>query len=321
MAANKDRRLAPVALLAGAATWGLIWYPYRLFAQAGLPGLPATTLTYLVAFLFGTVLLRQRLVSLWRARSRRLAARLLLIGLTAGACNLGYVLATLHGEVMRVVLLFYLAPLWTVFWAYWLLGERLKPTGMAVIALSLSGAFVMLWHPELGLPWPVNGAEWLGLLAGFLFALSNVLIRQAADVTVEAKSMAVFLAAVVLGMLLLPAENLLLGESGNASSNLLAAYGQLMQLHMQPWHWLMLVLVGLVLLLVHLTVQFGLTHVSANRAIVIFIFELVVAALSSWLLVDETLGLREWLGGAMIIAASLFSAQVPADEAPPACAG
>jgi drug/metabolite transporter (DMT)-like permease len=39
---------------------------------------------------------------------------LLLIALVAGGCNLGYVLATVHGEVMRVLLLFYLAPLWTV---------------------------------------------------------------------------------------------------------------------------------------------------------------------------------------------------------------
>ncbi|MBV2234626.1 MAG: DMT family transporter [Sterolibacterium sp.] len=314
MAANKDRILAPMALLVGAATWGLIWYPYRLFDQVGLSGLPATTLTYLVAFLLGAVVLRKRLAGFWQvsrgsAGAARFDWRLPLIGLTAGACNLGYVLATLHGEVMRVVLLFYLAPLWTVFWAYWLLGERLNRAGRLVIALSLSGAFVMLWHPELGLPWPVSGAEWLGLLAGFLFALSNVLIRQAADLTVEAKSMAVFIAAVLLGILLLPVENLLLGGDGD----LLAAYARPFHGQMQAWHWGMLLLVGLVLLLVHLIVQYGLTHVAANRAIVIFIFELVVAALSSWLLVDETMGLREWLGGAMIITASLFSGQMAAD--------
>ena len=72
-------------------------------------------------------------------------------------------------------------------------------------------------------------------------------------------------------------------------------------------HGLQLLLLGVLLLVINLVVQYGLTHTAANQAIVIFLFELVVAALSSWLLAGETLGTRDWLGGAMIIAASLFS--------------
>lgn len=304
MAASRDRAIAPVALLTGAAVWGLVWYPYRAFAQAGLPGVQATTLTYLIALLAGVVFLRKHVGSVWR--SGKLDWRLLLIGLAAGGCNLGYVLATLHGEIMRVMLLFYLAPLWTVFWAYWLLGERLNRAGVAVIVLSLGGAVVMLWRPELGMPWPASSAEWLGMLAGFLFALSNVMVRQTTELSIETKSLAVFLGAVVLGLLILPLENLLQGGSGLA--------GYVIAGSMQPWHWGVLALVGLVLLLVNLIVQYGLTHTAANQAIVIFLFELVVAAVSSWLLVDETMGPREWLGGAMIIIASLFSGQLAADE-------
>ena len=65
-----------------------------------------------------------------------------------------------------------------------------------------------------------------------------------------------------------------------------------------------LVLVGIVLLVINYVVQHGLTRVTANRAIVIYLFELVVAALSAWLLAGETVGLKEYAGGAMIIAAS-----------------
>ena len=74
--------------------------------------------------------------------------------------------------------------------------------------------------------------------------------------------------------------------------------------------------VGLVLLAINLIVQFGLTHTPANQAIVIFLFELVVAAVSSWLLAGERMSTQEWIGGAMIIAASLFSGHVA--ERPPA---
>jgi drug/metabolite transporter (DMT)-like permease len=57
-------------------------------------------------------------------------------------------------------------------------------------------------------------------------------------------------------------------------------------------------------------VQYGLNYVPANRAIVIMLFELVVAAVAAYLLTDEILSIREWIGGAMIISASLFSAKM-----------
>ena len=293
--------MAILSLLTGAVVWGLVWYPYRVFEQAGLSGLHASILTYLVALLLGAVLLRAHVVAMLKDGS--FTWKLPLIGLAAGGCNLSYVLATLLGEVMRVLLLFYLAPLWTVFWSRLLLGERLNRAGAAVVALSLGGAVTMLWRPELGAPWPSCGAEWLGMAAGFLFALSNVMVRQTTQLSVEVKSLAVFLGVVLLGALVVvasPAEKAV--DIGSPAG-------------MQAWHWLILVLVGVILMVINLVVQHGLTHTAANQAIVIFLFELVVAAFSSWLLAGETMGAREWLGGAMIIAASLFSGKLEASDA------
>ena len=51
----------------------------------------------------------------------------------------------IHGQVMQVLLLFYLAPLWTVVFARMLLGERAGAVGALVMLLSLIGAAVMLW--------------------------------------------------------------------------------------------------------------------------------------------------------------------------------
>jgi drug/metabolite transporter (DMT)-like permease len=72
--------------------------------------------------------------------------------------------------------------------------------------------------------------------------------------------------------------------------------------------WYLLGLVGGVLLLANLLVQFGLARVAANRAIVIMLSEIAVAALAAWLLAGEALAPREWIGGAIIVAASLFIA-------------
>ena len=284
--------VALVSLLAGATIWGLIWHPYRtLEGMAVSPALGAT-LTYFVAFLLGLGLFRRQLAGF------RPGWMLAMIGLVAGGCNLGYVLATVHGEVMRVLLLFYLAPLWTVLLARLLLGEKVSLPGAAVIGLSLAGAVIMLWQPSLGLPLPENGAEWLGLAAGFLFAFANVLIRKAQELSIEVKSMAVFAGVVLAGLAALPFE------PGTVTLPPMAG-------------WLLVALIGLVLLATNLFVQYGLTHTPANRAIVIFLFELLVAALASWLLAGEAMTLKEWLGGAMIVAASLFSGKLAAHETEP----
>ena len=288
---RSERAAAIASLLAGATVWGLIWYPYRAIEASGLSGARATTLTYAVALVLS-------LLFLWpRVRGARPNGWLVAIALTSAGCNLGYVLAMLHGEVMRVLLLFYLAPLWTVFLARLLLNERVNAVGAGVIALSLAGAATMLWHPGLGLPWPGNGAEWMGLGAGFLFALSNVLIRRTPQLSIELKSVAVFFGMVVVGT-----AAVLLEPSGNGKGV------------EDPSIWAMIALIGVILLVINLVVQYGLTHVAANQAIVIFLFELVVAALSSWLLAGETMGLREWGGGALIVAAGYFSGRLDARE-------
>lgn len=281
--------VALVSLLTAATIWGLIWHPYRALEGMGVSAALGATLTYFVSFLLGLVLFRRQLAGF------RPGWMLALIGLVAGGCNLGYVLATVHGEVMRVLLLFYLAPLWTVLLARLLLNEKVSLDGTAVIGLSLAGAVFMLWQPSLDMPLPQKGAEWLGLAAGFLFAFANVLIRKAHDLSIEVKSMAVFAGVVVVGFCVLPFEQ---------GSFALPPLGG----------WLLVGVIGLILLATNLFVQYGLTHTPANRAIVIFLFELVVAALASWLLAGEAMTPKEWIGGAMIVAASLFSGKLEPPE-------
>jgi drug/metabolite transporter (DMT)-like permease len=288
-----EGRVAVAALLTGALVWGLIWYPYRVLREAGIDGIAATTATYAVALLgliFGLSFFRRALAQF--SPSWMLAW----LALSAAVSNLGYVLATLNGEVMRVLLLFYLAPLWTVLLSHFLLGERLNRSGVLVVALSLAGAATVLWHPAVGLPLPQDAADGLGLVAGFSFALFNVLSRRAEQISIEIKTLAAFTGVVVLGALLV--------LSGADSTHWPGVSST------APSAWLLLVLVGAVLLAVNLVVQYGLARVAANRAIVIMLTEVGIAALASWLLADEAMGWREWAGGSMIVAASLFSAKI-----------
>lgn len=281
--AGRQNSVAILSLFTGATVWGLIWYPYRMLESGGLGGAGTVTLTYVIALCLGVLFLRPV------RTDARTSAWLVAVALASGGCNLGYVLAMLHGEVMRVLLLFYLSPLWTVLLSRLLLGERLNRAGVLTIGLSLAGAVVMLWHPELGLPWPQAGAEWVGLGAGFLFALTNVLVRKTAGVSLETKTLGVFFGTTLVGLAITA-----LGPPVSFAA-------------MQPAHWVVAALTGGVLLAVNLVVFYGLARMPANRAIVIFISELAVAALGAWWLAGETMGAREWLGGALIVSASLLS--------------
>jgi drug/metabolite transporter (DMT)-like permease len=213
----------------------------------------------------------------------------MLMGLAIGWSNLGYVLGVLEGEVMRVLLLFYLAPLWTPPIARIVLDERLDRRGLAVMALAFSGAMIMLWHAELGFPWPRSRAEWLGLAAGLLFALGNVLVRKLQDMTDVAKSIVIWAGVTVAALLHLP------GSKVGAERAWILAWEQ------GAW----IAGIGLSLFAMSLALQHGLTRIPANRAIVILLFELVVAAFAAHYLAGEVLRPQDWIGGAFIVAATI----------------
>ncbi|ODU50927.1 MAG: multidrug DMT transporter permease [Thiobacillus sp. SCN 63-374] len=287
-----QRTLAIGSLVYAATLWGLMWYPYRLLNDAGVGGIASSFITYVVPLLvFGWLHGRE----LRNARSRWMW--LAALGLAAGWTNLAYVLAMLQGEVVRVLLLFFLSPLWTVLFARFLLHEKLNRAGWAVMALAAGGALVMLWQPGEW-PLPASRAEWLALSAGVAFAASNVISRHLDGVTEGAKAVTVWAGVVVLtliGLALKPAELDFMADAG-----------------MQTW--LLLLGVGLAIGSMTYAVQYGLARVPANQAIVIFLFELVVAAVAAYFLSDERMGVQEWMGAAMIITASLFSGHMEDDQ-------
>jgi drug/metabolite transporter (DMT)-like permease len=277
------------ALLFGAALWGVVWYPYRLLARAGLDGIWATSLTYGLALAIGVAIFPRHARRLWP-----LPPLAVVMGLAIGWSNLAYVLGVLEGEVMRVLLLFYLAPLWTVPLAWLLLRERLDKVGVAVMALAFTGAMIILWKPHIGLPWPASRPEWLGLAAGLLFALGNVLIRRLDTMTDAGKSIVIWAGVTLAALVHLPGsrmrpENVFIIVESNAA---------------------MVAGIGAALVAMSLALQYGLARMPANRAIVILLFELVVATVAAYFLAGETLRLQDGIGGALIVAASLASGRM-----------
>ncbi len=291
---NKQNFFAVFGLLFGAVCWGIIWYPYRLMAEAGYSGVVSSFYTYSIAVLIGCVLFARH----WRG-ALQLPKHAFILSFVAGWTNLSYVLAVIDGEVMRVMLLFYLSPLWTLILAHFWLRERIHRSGMLAIAISLLGALIML-HDFGGSDWPMprNQAEWLALSSGIGFSLTNVITRRSTHLSIAAKSMLVWVGVAGMAIVLLP----LLGQQVPAITVF------------NTQQWQLMLLIASLLMSATLFVQYGVTKITAIRASVLFLFELVVAAVASYYLAHEAMTWNEWLGGGLIIAAALISAMQPTQQ-------
>ncbi len=278
--------LPVMGLLLAATLWGIFWYPLRLLEQQGLQGLWATLLIFASALLVG-------LPALWKQRAElaRHPWLLLVIAIANGWCNTAFILAVLDGSVVRVLLLFYLSPLWTVVLGRFILGERPSRLSMAALALAMIGAFITIWEPALGIPWPQGHADWLAISSGFAFALSNVLIRKVQAVPVAIKTVISWVGVVLLAGLWISMAD---APVPDVSLNVLAAAFAIGVL-------------GVVLM--SLAVQYGVTHMPVHRSSVILLFEVVVGAISAQLLTDEVVLPREWIGGTLILLAAWFTSR------------
>src|SRR5438477_8344430 len=121
MLSNQTRPFYPsLAVLIGAILWGVVWYPMRLLEDRGLGGLWLTFVIYAAALLATLPSTVRSLGTLNRS-----PGWLTVLALAAGWTNIAFVQAVLGGNILRVLLLFYLSPLWATFMGWLLLGERI----------------------------------------------------------------------------------------------------------------------------------------------------------------------------------------------------
>jgi drug/metabolite transporter (DMT)-like permease len=85
-------------------------------------------------------------------------------------------------------------------------------------------------------------------------------------------------------------------------------------LSISPDYFWLLGLLGVVLCAASFIVQFGLTHLPANQSIVLFLSELVFAAIAAYFLAGESMGVREIIGAVLIVSASLMSGKMQSED-------
>lgn len=220
--------------------------------------------------------------------------------LAAGSTNAAFNWAVSIGDVVRVVLLFYLMPIWAVLLARLLLKERITAAVVLRLLLALSGAAVVLWPPGLqgsggpALPLPRSLADWLGVAGGFFFALNNVMLRRESHRSEEGRAMAMFVGGVVVAGSLAAA---------------LAAQGRIAwPPDVSSGVALFLLALGGAFLLSNAALQYGTARLSAHATAVLMLSEVLFAAGSAVLFGDAALTLQVVGGGALIVAAAALAA-------------
>jgi drug/metabolite transporter (DMT)-like permease len=280
--------LAASALVFNAFVWGVSWWPFRELQSLGLHPLWSTALIYFFSL---------ACISAWRPGGWRGFARhpqLWWLAVAAGLTNVGFNWAVTVGDVVRVVLLFYLMPAWSVLLAWGLLGE--KPTRMSLLRLMLAMAGVLIVLKSPGSPWPVphSTADWLALMGGFSFAATNALLRKLAHAPGEARMMAMF------------------GGGGlMASATALAG----MTWHIVPapvWSlsWTGVALgLSVAFLFSNMALQYGAARLAASTTALVMLTEILFASLSAAALGAAEFSPRTLLGGSLIVLAALLAAR------------
>ena len=286
----------------GAAFWGLFWIPLRYLDDNGVHGLWAVGAVTTAAAVPALIWM------LWRRETADLRSRdAWLIGGALGFSSTLYFLGVMLSDVIRVILLFYLLPVWTTIAARVIYQERIRLAQLLVIVIALAGMWLLLGGGTR-LPLPTNVGDWCGLGAGMLWGISLAMLRgkdnaKALPSVFITMSVTTLLAlSVAFGMTylghVLPAlpSSLISAMAGDGEPSI-AVLG-----HGLP----VIVLFGVLVLFPAMFSQiYGAQLIPAPTAALLTMTEIIVASLSAWLLIGTELTSISLLGGAIIIIAVL----------------
>lgn len=282
--------LAASALVFNAFVWGVSWWPFRELQSQGLHPLWSTSLIYLFSLVC--------VMLVWPAGWRGFAQhpQLWLLALAAGLTNLGFNWAVTVGDVVRVVLLFYLMPAWSVLLAWAVLGEHPTRASLLRLLLAMAGVLIVLKAPDSPWPVPQGIADWLALMGGLSFAATNVMLRKLEYTPSASRMMAMFGGGALL--------------AGGAA--MLGMASGVVPAPIWTTAWLPVALgLAVAFLLSNMALQYGAARLAASTTALVMLTELMFASLSSALLGAAEFSPRTLLGGSLIVLAAVLAALAP----------
>ena len=283
--------LPAIALVINAFIWGVSWWPLRQLQGYGLHPLWATALVFGIVFALLLVVYFQS----WRGFVAN--PGLLFLALAAGLTNIGFNWAVTVGDVVRVVLLFYLMPAWAVLIGWLVLGEKPSTGSLLRLALAMTGVLIVLKTPGSAWPVPQDAADWLALLGGLCFAVTNALLNKYGHTPAGSRMLAMFG-----GGALLACSAALAGMTqGVVPAPALQGAGIALVLGL-----------GLAFLISNAALQYGAARLAASATALVMLTEIIFASASAAALGAAEFSSRVVVGGSLIVLAAVLAARAPA---------
>ena len=196
----------------------------------------------------------------------------------------------LRGEIAKVVVLFYLCPIWGTIFARFILNHSFTIKRIFSIILGIIGLEIIIGF-EKGIILPSTTVEWIALLAGLMWAMSMTLFNLANTTSgIEKTSLTSFLIPFVyLFLCFIP-----------GGRNLAIPYS-LLSIH-PIYIWMILFAIIWLLPSILLT-YFSVEVLDPGRINILLAFEVAVGFLSAALLTSEIIGFREYIGAIFVVSA------------------
>lgn len=212
-------------------------------------------------------------------------------GLAGGLMGIGFVLYGLGlvvASVTKTTVLFYLTPIWATLFAYILLSERFGFGRWLAIIGGITGCLLVMRVNPFAFGY--DNADLLGLMSGMAWAAGSVVIRRYP----KADFLLVTFMQYLIGGLLAGGAAIVMGDAIPTISHVLAAL---------PVAFLASAVVFLPSVLLIFRIM---QYLSPGLVGILMLSEVLVAVLSSWLFLHETLTPWQWGGVVAILGTGVF---------------
>ncbi|MBU2753591.1 EamA family transporter [Acidithiobacillus sp. CV18-2] len=280
--AHSTQLLPVLSLILGAGLWGTYWWPLHFFTAQGFGGPWLIAITYLLLAAAGSLLAWRRGVHKVRRGDWRSLFWLALFG---GWTNVAFMMALFHGQVVIVLLLFYLSPVWAVLLARVFLKEAIGWRGALAVLLAVSGTVLVVVQGNLDLRTAGLVTLFFAVSSGFAFALSNVVLRGASLSSDLIRAVAIWWGCAIIALAFA------VNEAWPA-----APHWPVLFLPLFAWFWVGFATASTI---------YGVSRLPIRISAVIMPIEVIVGAVSAWIWANQSMSFIEIAGAALILSASL----------------
>jgi drug/metabolite transporter (DMT)-like permease len=262
--------------------WGLSWMPLKALADLGFDSLQIIGIAYATLLMFSLPLAQSKR-RFYKGNMTALAG----IFFAGGLANVCFNYALIQGEVLRVMALFYLLPVWGVLGGRFILKEHTSVWRWLGVVLALCGAGILLQVHTI-LQQAVSWIDVIAIASGLFFAATILLFRGVESVPLVIKLNTLFAGGCLLSVVALLFTSQSVGFALTPNFFWIVAFA----LGWLAW--------------ANLGSQWACTVLPAGRSSIIMVMELVAASVSAVLIGGETLTPSLLIGGALIFSATLI---------------